>query len=279
MKRLILAAAVALGLMLPALVQGAVPQPIYFWSDVTATISAPGQPAGAPELVRPSAILMFADGSWDVDHLRWTGWGTTVAHANGISSASNGIPNMAQGKRIKKPAQVTLSNPGRFQGHEVYRCFTLTVSSHPASDQHLCLKRIGSVWLLAATASTTPATTTNAKTAAFYSPIRTLSCELDDRAGVVGVYCQTFTPPRSVHMGVAGQLKICSGTSAATRCLGNAGEHTPTLGYGKQITVGPFRCRSAPAGVTCVVIRSGKGFLINKAGVTPVGGATTSTSR
>jgi hypothetical protein len=149
MKRLIITAALALGLILPAMVQGAIPQPIHFWSSVAATISAPGQ-RPAPEVIRPSLIGLFADGSWDVDHLHWTGWGSSVAHAKGISSASNGIPNQAQGKRIKTPAQVTLSNPGRFQGHEVYRCFTLTVPP-PATSEHLCLTDHAGYWLLSPT--------------------------------------------------------------------------------------------------------------------------------
>ncbi len=38
---------------------------------------------------------------------------------------------------------------------------------------------------------------------------------------------------------------------------------TSSLGYGKQITVGPFRCTLASAGITCVVITSGTGFMIN----------------
>ena len=91
-------------------------------------IKAPGQPPAIPELIRPSSILLAEDGSSVIEHLRWTGWGSSVAHATGIRSASNGIPNMAQGKRITKPAHVTLTNPGLFQGHEVYRCFTLTVT-------------------------------------------------------------------------------------------------------------------------------------------------------
>jgi hypothetical protein len=75
-------------------------------------------------------------------------------------------------------------------------------------------------------------------------------------------------------MGLDGRLKICSGgTITTTHCLGNAGEHTPTLAYGKQVTVGRFRCRSAQAGVTCIVIQSGKGFLINNIGITAVGHA------
>ena len=57
-----------------------------------------------------------------------------------------------------------------------------------------------------------------------------------------------------------------------TRC--NTGEHrggTPTLAYGRQITVGRFRCLSLQIGVRCTVIQSGKGFLINRDGVTRVG--------
>jgi hypothetical protein len=279
MKRLILVAALALGLTLPALAQSGVPQPIYFWGSVSATIGAPGQSSYNPEVIRPSAIGMFADGSWDVDHLHWTGWGSSMAHATGISSASNGIPNMAQGKRIKKPAQITLSSPGPFQGREVYRCFTLTVPSSPRSDQHLCLERAGSGWALGSTTqgstatSTTTPTTGTAASGSFYSPSHNLSCEIDDGGSGIQaqVYCQSWNQPSSVHLGLDGKLDICSGAGAATRCLGNPGENTPTLSYGKQVSVGRFRCSSEQAGVTCTVIRSGKGFLIDSSGVTPVG--------
>src|ERR1700730_11607674 len=102
MKRHILIAALALGLTLPAVAVGAIPQPIYFWGSVVAVIKAPGQPPATPALIRPTAILLAEDGSSVIEHLQWTGWGASVAHATGISSASNGIPNMAQGKRIKK---------------------------------------------------------------------------------------------------------------------------------------------------------------------------------
>jgi hypothetical protein len=82
------------------------------------------------------------------------------------------------------------------------------------------------------------------------------------------VYCQTWDRPQSVHMNVNGRLRICHG---ANRCLGNPGEHTPTLGYGKHVTLTHFRCQSGKAGVTCVVIKTGKGFRIDKAGVKRVG--------
>ncbi len=154
-RRLIVCSVLTLGLALPALAQARVrlPQPIYFWRSVAAAVSVPkgGGPLGNTRVIRPSLIYMFADGSWDIDHLRWTGWGSKVAHARGISSASNGIPNEAQGKRIKRPARVTLSKPGRFHGHEVYRCLRLTVPSFSASDEHLCLVGHGGFYYLEST--------------------------------------------------------------------------------------------------------------------------------
>ncbi len=285
MKRLILTATLAVGgLTLPVVAEGATPQPIYFWGSVVAVIKAPGQPPAVPELIRPPLILLAEDGSSVIEHLRWTGWGSSVAHATGISSASNGIPNMAQGKRINKPAKITLSSPGLFQGREVYRCFTLTVAA-AAAGEPLCLTDHGGYWGLAAaatstpgsnaTATTTPATATTTG-ASFYSPSRNLSCEIDDggSGAPAQVYCQSWNPPSSVHLGLDGKLVICSGTGAARRCLGNPGENTPTLAYGKQVSVGRFRCGSDQTGVTCTLLRSGKGFLISSAGVRPVGGAT-----
>jgi hypothetical protein len=275
-KRLILVAALALGLALPALVQGAIPQPIYFWGSVAATIKAPGQPTELPAAIRPSVIYLTADGSADVEHLRWTGWGSSVAHATGISSASNGIPNMAQGKRIKKPAQVTLSNPGLFQGREVYRCFTLTVPP-AATGAPSCLTDRGGYWSLSGTSSKGNASTpAGIRRVSFYSPSRNLSCVMLDGSRTSsfrnGVNCQSVDLPHAVSMGLDGQLKICHGLTA---CVyphpGVSDIPKMVLGYGKQITVGRFRCRSEHAGVTCTVIKSGKGFLINSAGITRVG--------
>lgn len=109
---------------------------------------------------------------------------------------------------------------------------------------------------------------TGATFARFYSPSHNLSCELADR-DVRGsyVYCQSVKLPHSVTMSLTGRLKICRGIC----CLGNAAVNTPTLGYGKQITVGRFRCRSLRSGIRCAVIRSGKGFLIDSKVVRRVG--------
>ena len=103
---------------------------------------------------------------------------------------------------------------------------------------------------------------------AFYSPSGNLSCDLGPR----GVVCTSRKPPLVVSMGIDGRLTICRGIA----CIGNAGvtdaQPTPTLlAYGRQITVGRFRCVSLESGVRCTVIQSGKGFLINRDGVSRVG--------
>jgi hypothetical protein len=110
--------------------------------------------------------------------------------------------------------------------------------------------------------------------AVFYSPSKNISCEMNDGRAATrsGVYCQSWDRPQSVTMGLDGRLHICRDASTATsHCLGNPGEGTPVLGYGKQIALKHFRCRSAQAGVTCTVIKTGKGFRIDREGVRRVG--------
>jgi len=111
-------------------------------------------------------------------------------------------------------------------------------------------------------------TTASATYAGFYSPSRNLSCTMADRdARGTYVYCQSVKAPTNVRMSLNGRLRICHGT----RCLGSPAKNTRTLGYGKKVAVGRFRCHSLQSGVRCTVIRSGKGFLINRAGVKRVG--------
>jgi hypothetical protein len=98
----------------------------------------------------------------------------------------------------------------------------------------------------------------------FLSPSGNINCEIDDRTGLVGAYCQTSNPARSVHMDASGAYTVCTGQ----QCLGNAGAGVPTLAYGTETGVGPFRCVSATTGVTCT--SGGKGFVISTSGITPV---------
>jgi uncharacterized protein DUF6636 len=118
---------------------------------------------------------------------------------------------------------------------------------------------------------TKPAARTSAS---FYSPSRNISCEINDGRQNVGtfVYCQSWKRPESVKMGLDGRLKICRDKSTMSpHCLGDPGEHTPVLGYGKQVALKRFRCRSQQAGVTCTVIATGKGFQISRTAVRRIG--------
>lgn len=98
----------------------------------------------------------------------------------------------------------------------------------------------------------------------FLTPSGNIECQISSQAGLAGSYCQTTTPARSVTMNAAGHYTVCTGQ----QCLANAGDGTPTLFYGTQTGVGPFRCESATTGVTCTA--DGKGFLISASGITPV---------
>lgn len=103
--------------------------------------------AGSERAVEPPSLALFADGSWVLEGLKWTGWGTPVARATGISSASNGNPSQAGGMRIKTPAKATLSNPGPFFGHRIYRCIQVFVQPPANFGGKRCLKRTGSLYV------------------------------------------------------------------------------------------------------------------------------------
>ena len=144
MKRGVAATALVFALIVSGVAQAAKPTPIYFWASVASIIKAPGQPV-QPEVIRPSTIFLFADGSWALIKVHWTGWGSKVAHGKGTSSASSGSPDQAHGKRTNTPAQITLSKPGRFFGRKVYRCYQLHVRP-PATDLHGCLSGHNGYW-------------------------------------------------------------------------------------------------------------------------------------
>jgi hypothetical protein len=103
----------------------------------------------------------------------------------------------------------------------------------------------------------------------FKSPSQNISCEIDYQRGAGipdGVYCQTWTPPQSVHMDAGGTTSICTGQN----CLGNPPLGNPTLAYGQSAGTGPFSCLSEVSGVTCTA-GSGRGFTISNSGITPAG--------
>jgi hypothetical protein len=259
--------ALVLVLGLSVAAHGALPKPIYFFTDTAIPIDHSN-----PLVIRPHRFLMFQDGQWVVQNLHWRGWGTRVARASGISNSSNDIPNAAAGKRIKTPAQIVLSNPGRFKGHEVYRCFTLTVPASPASDQHLCLARVGRIWLLQPT---------GLHLGNFLSPDHQVWCGIDSAEA----FCVTGNPEppnmnpaqRGATLESSGKVTTCfvPVPSLSSGCTQNWDPHAPVLRYGKETEVDGFRCTSAHNGITCILIGTnkgyGKGFRVSSTEAIPVG--------
>ncbi|MGH8981985.1 MAG: hypothetical protein ACRDWE_13375 [Acidimicrobiales bacterium] len=121
--------------------------------------------------------------------------------------------------------------------------------------------------------ATSPTTSTSVRSpyllapgqVAFLSPSRNISCEIDVTLGTTkdAAFCETSSPAESASLATNGSVKVCG-----VGCEGNAGEDTPTLGYGRSTGLGPFACRSAKSGITCTA--SGKGFVISRSGIRPV---------
>ena len=155
-----------------------------------------------------------------------------------------------------------------------------TAATTPPSAVASTLSTTGTTTPSSAAASTLPghgSTTSAARPSAAFVPMQTaaggeflspssnISCEVNyHRDGLTGAYCQTITPARSVTMDTTGHYTTCTGE----QCLGDSGEDTPTLAYGSATGVGPFRCESAAAGITCVA--DGRGFQISATAITPV---------
>lgn len=78
----------------------------------------------------------------------------------------------------------------------------------------------------------------------------------------------------AVHLLRGGEVDICHvGETNPNSCeIGNPGLGVPTISYGTQLAVAPFRCTFSQGGLTCVVIKSARGFrIINATTVTRVG--------
>jgi hypothetical protein len=225
-----------------------------------------------PLVVRPAAIYLFEDGTWLIKDLHWTGWGTSVASATGTGSSSDCKPDCATGQRTETPARFTVSSPGRVLGHEVYRCYQLTVPSHPSSNGHGCLARTGK--LIGYTAASKPSLIApKVNHVKFYTPSRNIYCGMtDDGSPQSTAGCEMLKPPAIASLFANGRVLIRQGQPA----VGNPGEgdlssSAHLLPYGSSATAGRFRCKSTFAGVTCVVIKTGKGFFISKQSVRAIG--------
>jgi hypothetical protein len=136
------------------------------------------------------------------------------------------------------------------------RTWIQTSSRYVALDDFL--KVVRSLTKVAATPGTAGTRTARG---AFRSPSGNLSCVMGDSV----IYCQSLKPLHTVFMGEGERPQVCDRAGCPLDRSTNA---FPILAYGKQTTAGAFRCRSDETGVRCVAVASGKGFLINRDGVT-----------
>ncbi|HEX6393730.1 MAG TPA: hypothetical protein VFZ97_09825 [Acidimicrobiales bacterium] len=118
--------------------------------------------------------------------------------------------------------------------------------------------------------STEPTTTLNPDVAnptsgiEFRSPSSNIHCEIDygPPYSTSGAFCFSAAPPQSATLSDTGTYRTCSGES----CLANPALNEIELPYGQRISLGPFSCTSATAGMTCLA--NGEGFKISRSGIT-----------
>jgi len=88
--------------------------------------------------IRPRTLTMAADGNDTITGLRWTGWGTSTAHATGVNHVNDCTPNCASGHITKVHVSVRLFSRGYYQGNYVYRCYAIKPAT-VAYLRHFCL--------------------------------------------------------------------------------------------------------------------------------------------
>jgi hypothetical protein len=255
-----LVAALALGVGTAAAAAGT----ISFYGSVGNPINAPGLPN--PLVVRPANLLLFQDGSWFLKNLRWSGWGSSVARANGVSSAKS-----PAGTYRNSPAQLVLSQPKTVLGHRVYSCYQLTIPATPEANQHACIGRAGK--LLAYQAVHTAGEAMHVEQ--FLSADRRIWCELSNTPGIDKAWCGVQGPPE--HSGAVhpnGTVTICNGPASGD-CMQNWNPDAPVLKAGQPDELYGYRCSAQANAITCTVLAGagkGKGFKITTAGAAKISG-------
>ena len=97
-----------------------------------------------------------------------------------------------------------------------------------------------------------------------------IACWMNDDGTAQGawVFCwlgSQWPPATHAKLGLDGSFDE---TALIAQPFGLGG---PGLQDGKSVTVGRFRCTAEAAGLSCVVMKTGKGFLIGPSGITTVG--------
>jgi hypothetical protein len=253
--------------------------PLYFWANLASPVKSSVPGFKNPPVIKPSSLLIFEDGSWLIEGLHWTGWGSPVAVAHGKSNADTDKPNVAEGKRIITPAKVVLYDPGVFRGRRVYRCIRMKLRP-PARFQPSCLQRSGGIVALGPPGFGTPVGGGTAEKAVrhiddFFTFGNLVWCQIDQ---INGASCGTdpAPPTHSASLDENGKVEICS--VEKLEYPGGPGqpplgcfqqwpdEKLPVLHEGEVTVVAGIRCTAEPMHLTCVKTSGhgkGTGFAIN----------------
>jgi hypothetical protein len=238
--------------------------PVYFFSNNAQPINSHNR-----LVMRPGGFLLFLDGQWLLQDLHWTGWGSPVARATGISNSSDDIPDAASGRRIKTWADMTLSSPLRWRGREVYSCFKILVPP-PASDLSGCVlpnPPIGNGWLAGGTNGVD-----------FLAPGQRAWCVIGSSpafcVGGVSSPAAAAPPPFGATLSGNGNVTLCSIPSSRGGCAQNWDASAPVLQVGQEVRANNVLCKSEHSGIFCSIAsgaHKGRGFVINTGGARRVG--------
>jgi hypothetical protein len=87
-----------------------------------------------------------------------------------------------------------------------------------------------------------------------------IACQMDTQDVFCIAIVDTTNAGLKATLNRRGHVSICHGI----KCLGDAGEGTPTLKAGHSSRHGRFRCTSHKRSTTCIVVRTGKGFRMTR---------------
>jgi hypothetical protein len=213
-------------------------------------------------LARPAnEVVTCATANQSWRNVTWSRWGAKTATGTGTLLRNDCTPNCAAGHFHRYQARVVLSKPRSSSKGPIFTVASIAYTANGKRHTDTRSLRGGS-----------HVTRPTAGGIAFFSPIHGpgINCEIDYHRGPGipnEVFCERFTRSVAVRLAPDGSTTRCHGN----RCLGDPGENTPTLGYGKVRKVGPFRCLSSRAGMLCTAT-SGSGFILSRTSVQTIRG-------
>lgn len=210
---------------------------------------------------KPSEISFSGDSGnvWRIR--RWLSYGGRTAAAVAVTSRDDCNPNCASGHHTTASTHVQLSGLFTCGSRAAYAWFEVISTTR---------RSVAPVGEIQSLENVCPGTHRPTDIMDFVSPSGGIDCELTIGSLGRSAYCQTVTPPRTARLNAAGRTKICIGMN----CLANGPEDALVLAYGASVALGPFRCASHRTGMRCLVRATGRGFQINRQGVTrPAAGA------